>query len=252
MSGSSDDFDSMSTGFAEPVSGSAVDDFDSMSTGFAEPVSQSAPAPQTLQTGFLLDERLSVIRQLGKGGMGTVYEVIDVRTQAKYAVKVLNAEISQDENMLRMLAQEVASAQNVTHQNLLKVNWFSDTGPIKYLVMEYLEGNDLMDYMARKGGGCSLEETLRLASQVAAGLDYLHDRGLVHLDVKPHNVFVTHTGEVRILDFGIAKAVKSHDKQDESAGGTGTLAYMAPEQRTGGGVDRRAAPPAEQRHSRRV
>jgi serine/threonine protein kinase len=179
-----------------------------------------------------------VVRQVGHGAMGVVYEVIDTRTQARYAVKLLNAALAGDPAAVDAMAREVAAAQAVTHQHLLKVNYFADSGPYNYLVMEYLDGADLATHLARRGGKLPVEEGLRILRQVAAGLDHLHDIGLVHQDLKPQNIFVTVGGEVRILDYGIAKVVRAHGAPGAQASG-GTLAYMAPEQLRGEAVDRR-------------
>ncbi|MGH7582207.1 MAG: protein kinase domain-containing protein [Gemmatimonadales bacterium] len=201
-------------------------------------LSGGEPSPDQLPPGFMLDGKLLVIRKIGGGAMGVVYEALDVRTQARCAIKLLQPQWAARAEALAALRQEVAAAQSVTHQNLLRVNYFADEGPYKYLVMEYLDGADLGTHLARRGGKLPVEDGLAVLRQVAAGLDYLHDKGLVHQDLKPQNVFVTAAGEVRVLDYGIAKVVRAHGAQGAQASG-GTLAYMAPEQVRGEAVDRR-------------
>ena len=133
MSGSKDDFDSMATGHLLATDGR---DFDAVTTGYVASGGVGGERGETLRLGTILDERYLVSRVLGHGGMGTVYQATDVRTQVQYAVKVLQSRWSKDPTMLNMLAREVAHAQQVTHQNLLKVNGLEDRGPHKYLVMD--------------------------------------------------------------------------------------------------------------------
>jgi hypothetical protein len=205
--------------------------------------SPSSPPPigHELKVGHVLDKFL-ITKTLGRGGMGVVYKATDQETEVDYAIKVLTPELVADPRALADLKKEVAVAQALTHQNLLKVNYLAASGSVTYVVMEYIDGENLEEYRLRKGGKLSLDEFRKIAPQVLAGLDYLHEKGVVHLDIKPHNIMLTKTGEVKITDYGIARTIKEQLYQSNNTETpTGTLVYMAPEQLRGGQVcDRRA------------
>jgi serine/threonine-protein kinase len=209
----------------------------------ARPESPSPnPAESSLLIGHVLDGRLIVTKKLGQGAMGAVYRVIDQDTQVEYAAKVLAPALASDPQALLELKQEVARAAPLTHQNLLNIKYFCDYGPQTYIVMENIDGENLEALRLRRGGTVSPAELAHLAPQILSGLDYLHDRGLVHRDVKPQNIMVTTAGEVKIADYGIARSIKEQLTQAERSTqvSSGTLSYMAPEQMRPGDVcDRR-------------
>ncbi len=133
----------------------------------------------------------------------------DRETDTEYAVKVLNPKIANEPGAVKDLRREVDQAQNLTHQNLLKVNYLATDAAVPYIVMEYVDGDDLETIRRQRGGKLSVEEFEPIANQVLAALDYLHEKGVVHLDVKPQNVMVTHKGEVKLTDYGIARKIDS-------------------------------------------
>ncbi len=172
--------------------------------------------------------------------MGVVYKATDQETEVDYAVKVLAPELTADPQALSDLKKEVANAQALTHQNLLKVNYLASTGSLTYVVMEYIDGENLEEYRLRRGGKLTLDDLRKIGPQILTGLNYLHEKGVVHRDIKPHNIMLTKTGEVKITDYGIASTIKEqvyHRNNTETP--TGTLAYMAPEQLRGEVCDRR-------------
>lgn len=205
--------------------------------------SQSSPPPlgHELRVGVVLDKFL-ITKTLGRGGMDIVYKATDQETEVDYAIKVLTPELLADRQALADLKKEVGVAQALTHQNLLKVNYLATSELLTYVVMEFIDGENLEEYRVRKGGKLSLDEFRKIAPQVLAGLDYLHEKGVVHLDVKPHNIMLTKTNEVKITDYGIARTIKEQLYRGQNTETpTGTLAYMAPEQLRGNEVcDRRA------------
>ena len=203
------------------------------------PVVQVRPAGDL--KGQVLDN-FFITKQLGEGGMGVVYKATDRDTDVEYAVKVLPPALCADPRALADLKKEVATAQSLTHQNLLKINYLTTSGSTTYIVMEYIDGENLEEYRRRKAGALKGDEFRKIAPQILTGLDYLHDKGVVHLDVKPHNVMLTRNGEVKITDYGISRSIKEQMRQGGQQGAaTGTLCYMAPEQLRGGDVlDRRA------------
>lgn len=203
---------------------------------------QSPSLENDFPIGYVLDDRLVVTLKLGQGGMGTVYRVTDRETHAEYAIKVLAPELAGSPAALKELRTEVARAQPLTHQNLLSVKYFADSGPVKYVVMEHIDGEDLTAFRLRKGGRIPLSDFATIAPQILAGLDFLHERGVVHLDIKPENIMLSRAGEVKITDYGISRTIKEQlDQQARAEMPTGTLCFMSPEQlRPGTVCDRRA------------
>lgn len=252
--GDESDLDSLQTRRPQSQRGNAPDPPDNSSDlDLAQTIAShnskgpAKPAPrrhgEQLPIGYVLDGRLTVTKMHGQGSMGGVYRVIDGDTQAEFAVKILAPSLASDPQALLELKQEVARAAPLTHQNLLSLKYFADLGSLKYIVMENIEGESLEALRARRGGRVPAEELDHLVPQILSGLDYLHDRGIVHLDVKPQNILVTASGEIKITDYGVARTIKEQlrrrDDSQQQLGGT--LCYMAPEQiRPGVVCDRRA------------
>ena len=209
----------------------------------------AAPAPiaapsggaslDEMPIGYVLDNRYHVMRPLGRGGMGSIYKVVDKETGSECAVKVLRAELTRSPEAMQNLKREVATASTLTHQNLLRVNHLALRGSAAYILMEFIDGEDLETYLGRKGGCLSEGDFCRLMPQLLAGLDFLHERGIVHLDIKPQNIMVTPAGEVKITDFGISKTIKEQVDAQGRQPITGTVCFMAPEQLRGERTDRR-------------
>jgi serine/threonine protein kinase len=241
----------MSPRAARPAPAPSGDDFDFGATQraaaqFEEPPVEAVPcddAPSGVDfpVGHVFDNKFVVTLKLGQGAMGAVYRVTDRETQVEYAVKVLAPDLVGDPRALAELKREMAVAQPLTHQNLLNIKWFADTGPVKYVLMENIDGEDLETYRLRKGGKVSLDDFYRLAPQILTGLEFLHERGVVHLDVKPQNVMLSRRGEIKITDYGISKTIKEQLANRQSVEvPAGTLCFMAPEQlRPGAICDRR-------------
>ncbi|MGL6193684.1 MAG: protein kinase domain-containing protein [Thermoguttaceae bacterium] len=195
-----------------------------------------------LKRGDILDGKYQVIKKLGQGGMGAVYKVIDMATDVEFAVKVVLPAYIRDPIALKELRVELAKAQTLTHQNLLNYKSFGDSGPIKYIVMELIDGENLEEYRLRKGGKLIETDAIEIANQIMNGLHYFHEKGLVHLDLKPQNIMVSRSGEVKITDYGISKSIKEQIEINTQGGGmaAGTLCFMAPEQLNGSFCDSRA------------
>jgi serine/threonine protein kinase/type II secretory pathway pseudopilin PulG len=187
-----------------------------------------------LKTGTVLDNRYVITHLIGRGGMGAVYKAVDKEIESECAIKVLAPELAASAEAVTSLRREVAIAQKLTHQNLLRVNYLCTNSSPPFLVMEHIDGEDLETYRLRKGGKLSSDDFCHVATQILAGLTYLHDKGVVHLDIKPQNVMVAKTGEVKLTDFGIARTIKEQlASKDQSQVPMGTLCYMAPEQLRG-------------------
>ena len=181
--------------------------------------------------------RYEVVERLGGGGMGVVYRARDQRLGRDVALKFLPPHLSTDVAAKTRFLVEARAAASLEHPNICTVHEIGETDDGQlYIVMAYYEGETLDRRIAR--GPLAVEESLRIAAELALGLAKAHDRGIVHRDVKPANVMLTADGLVKILDFGIAKL--SDISVTQSAGIIGTLAYMSPEQTFGEAVDARS------------
>ena len=192
-----------------------------------------------------------IVSPLGKGGMGEVYRARDSRLGREVAIKVLPAAFAEDDERLARFEREAKSLATFNHPNIATIHGFESEGEISFLVMELVDGEDLSERIAR--GPIPMDEAISLFLQIAEGLEAAHEKGIVHRDLKPANIKVNADGRVKILDFGLAKALErpAADKADLSQSPTmtavatmggeiiGTAAYMSPEQASGKAVDRR-------------
>ena len=193
-----------------------------------------------------------IVEPIGKGGMGEVYRAKDSKLGRDVAIKVLPDEFAQDEERLRRFEREAKVLASLNHSNIASIYGVEQSAETHYLVLELVPGETLRERIAR--GPIPLDEALPLFVQTAEGLDAAHEKGIVHRDLKPANIIVTPEGQIKILDFGLAKAFANED--DVSAGtsqsqsptltrGTamgvilGTASYMSPEQAKGKAVDKR-------------
>jgi len=192
-----------------------------------------------------------IIAPLGAGGMGEVYRATDSRLGRDVAVKILPEAFARDTDRVARFGREAKVLASLNHTNIASIYGLEESNGARALVMELVEGPTLSERV--KQGPLSLDEALPIAKQIAEGLEYAHERGIIHRDLKPANVKVTADGQVKILDFGLAKALEEEPGEAElqnsptlSAAATragvllGTALYMSPEQARGKCVDRRA------------
>ena len=183
-------------------------------------------------TGRLLDGRYAVTARIAHGGMATVYQATDTRLDREVALKVMHAELARDEEFVRRFIGEAKSVARLSHQNVVAVFDQGADGPFLYLAMEYVPGRTLKELL-RANGRFPPATALEIMAGVLDGLAAAHASGIVHRDVKPENVLVTADGRIKVADFGLARALSA-------AGHTraglliGTVAYVPPEQVTGG------------------
>jgi serine/threonine protein kinase/class 3 adenylate cyclase/dipeptidyl aminopeptidase/acylaminoacyl peptidase len=193
------------------------------------------PTPQPEES---LASRYELLGELGKGGMGIVYKARDRETGDLVALKVLRPELANDEHVMSRFKTEVRVARRITHKNVCRIHDFGRAGDTAYITMEIVEGESLRQILQRFGA-MNPRKGLQVALQICAGLREAHAQGIVHRDLKPENVMIDQAGNVKLMDFGIARS--SLGLQQTAAGMViGTPAYMAPEQIRGEPVDSRA------------
>jgi serine/threonine protein kinase/Tol biopolymer transport system component len=195
-----------------------------------------------------------ITSKLGEGGMGEVYRATDSRLGREVAIKVLPESVAQDPERLARFEREAKILASLNHNNIATIHGIEEGGSALALVMELVEGPTLADRLAQ--GPMPLDEALPVARQIAEGLEYAHERGIIHRDLKPANIKLTSEDHVKILDFGLAKALEP----DAASGGIadlshsptltyqatvqglilGTASYMSPEQAAGKPVDKRS------------
>ena len=197
----------------------------------AETGSQLSP-----QMVSVLSQRYEILTEAGHGSMGNVYKARDRETGEIVALKLLKPEIASDQAMMDRFKNELLFARKITHKNVCRVHEFNRIGGIAYTSMEFVEGESLRSVLNRFGG-LPLRKGLDLAQQICSGLQEAHAQGIVHRDLKPENVMIDAQGNVKIMDFGIARSMEAGTRLTGSM--VGTPAYMAPEQVAGKPVDYR-------------
>ncbi len=179
--------------------------------------------------GTMLAERYRIVGLLGKGGMGEVYRADDLKLRQSVALKFLPTALSKDASKLERFHHEVRVARRVSHPNVCRVYDIGEADGQHFISMEYIDGEDLASVLRRMGKP-STDKAVEIARQLCAGLAAAHDKGVLHRDLKPHNVMIDGRGKVRVTDFGLAGFVGDFAGRDVAAG---TPAYMAPEQVAG-------------------
>ena len=187
--------------------------------------------------GRLLDNRYEILEIIGTGGMAVVYKARCHRLNRLVAVKILKDEYSRDDEFRRRFHHEGEAVAMLSHPNIVQVFDVSSTGNADFIVMELIDGITLKQYMEKKGT-LNWKETLHFAMQIGKALEHAHGRGIVHRDIKPHNVMVLKNGSVKVTDFGIARVMSKSNTLTKEA--LGSVHYISPEQAKGGWVDNRS------------
>ena len=189
--------------------------------------------------GRLLDNRYEILEMIGSGGMAVVYKARCHRLNRLVAIKILKDDYLEDEDFRRRFQAESQAVAMLSHPNIVSVYDVSTSISMEadYIVMELIEGITLKQYMEKKGV-LNWKETLHFAMQIAKALEHAHGRGVVHRDIKPHNVMVMKNGSVKVTDFGIARLMSKGDTLTKEA--LGSVHYISPEQAKGGRVDNRS------------
>ena len=174
----------------------------------------------SLATGSVLQDRYRILRPLGKGGMGAVYEAIDLRLEATVALKET---FSRDPRLRKQFEQEARLLAQLHHPALPRVTDYFSDGERVFLVMQFIGGDDLAEIIARQPGPLPRNQVVSWADQLLDALIYLHtlDRQITHRDIKPHNLKLTANGRIALLDFGLAKA----DSENSATGSSSVFGF---------------------------
>ena len=185
-----------------------------------------------MSTLGILNDRYQLEKTLGTGGMAIVYKAKDLMLERYVAVKALREDFSQDVAFRERFRQEAKAAANLSHPNIVTVHDFGLDQKHLFIVMEYMPGTDLKTLIKQKER-FSVNETLELMVQACGGVGYAHRAGLVHCDIKPHNMLVTPESRLKVTDFGIARALSTISPDERSEVVWGSPHYFSPEQASG-------------------
>jgi tetratricopeptide (TPR) repeat protein/predicted Ser/Thr protein kinase len=184
-----------------------------------------------LRPGTVIANRYEIIKTLGEGGMGAVYKAHDRELERDVALKVIKPELANDPQILQRFKQELILARQVTDRNIIRIFDLGEAGGIKFITMEYIEGQNLHQLLKQRGK-LEAAEAVDMMEQVAAGLAAAHREGIIHRDLKPGNIMRDANGRVVVMDFGLARTL-SGDGMTQTGAMLGTIEYMSPEQAQG-------------------
>ena len=203
-----------------------------------DPAGVSQMPTTFLNVASALESRYQVLKELGRGGMGIVFQAHDKQLKEQVAIKILSPLLSTDADALERLKREVSAARRVTHHNVIRIHDISELNGLHFVSMEYFHGTNLKEHV-RRSGALSLRQGFNIAAQICDGLEAAHRQGVIHRDLKSQNIILGQSDQIKIIDFGLARAA---NLEGLTATGLimGTPEYMAPEQVAGKSVDERA------------
>jgi eukaryotic-like serine/threonine-protein kinase len=200
------------------------------------PVSDSGQS--TLPPGMLLAQRYEIVQMLGQGGMGAVYKATDRELDRTIALKVIRPDLARDKSIVDRFKQELLLAHQVTHRNVIRIYDLSEADGMKFITMEYVEGENLLTLIHQKKK-FSFPEAVEIVQQICRALEAAHSVGVIHRDLKPQNIMRDAVGRVVVMDFGLARTLEGHG-MTQSGALVGTIEYMSPEQALGKDLDQRS------------
>ncbi len=215
--------------------------------GASPALPSSHPAPlstsnisafQGLRPGVLFGGRYEILNVLGQGGMGAVYKARDRELDRVIALKVIRPELATDPAILLRFKQELILARNITHKNVVRIYDLGEADGIRFISMEYVDGQDLRTLL-RHAGKLPPKEAIAVVEQVCRALDAAHSEGVIHRDLKPQNIMRDQHGRIVVMDFGLARSLGDTGLTQTGAI-VGTLEYMSPEQALGISLDQRS------------
>ncbi|MGC2139125.1 MAG: protein kinase, partial [Candidatus Sulfotelmatobacter sp.] len=195
-------------------------------------------AAPMLQTGDVLGGRYEILQMLGEGGMGAVYKARDRELDRFVALKLIRPELAANPSILARFKQELLLSREVTHRNVIRIYDLGDADGVKFITMEFVEGQDLRS-LIQENKKFPPEEAVELMQQVCRALEAAHTLGIIHRDLKPQNIMRDQTGRILVMDFGLARMVEG-DGMTQTGALVGTMEYMSPEQAMGKNLDQRS------------
>ncbi|MEO8424257.1 MAG: Stk1 family PASTA domain-containing Ser/Thr kinase [Actinomycetota bacterium] len=190
-------------------------------------------------SGSVLGGRYRVEARIGSGGMGEVYRGVDTVLDRTVAIKILLPQFARDVSFVDRFRREAQAAARLNHPNLVGIYDSGADGETQFIVMEFIQGRTIEDFMS-SGGRFTVPHAVEVAEKICDALAYAHVAGVIHRDIKPANVMVTRKGEVKVMDFGIARIVAGPQTAPQTSAVLGTAAYISPEQAQGMPVDGRS------------
>ncbi len=190
-----------------------------------------------IMIGTVLGNRYELLEKVGIGGMAIVYKAMDRLLNRYVAVKLLRSEFQDNEEFIRRFNIESQAAASLSHANIVSIYDVGQSGALQYIVMEFIEGVTLKDYIAEKKGGIYWKEATNIAMQICSALEHAHSKHIIHRDIKPQNIMITSDGVIKVTDFGIARAASGGTTTMEAMG---SAHYLSPEQARGGYTDQKS------------
>lgn len=181
-----------------------------------------------------INDRYELVRPIGGGGMADVYLAQDIILDREVAVKVLKPQFSEDEEFIRRFRREAQAATSLSHPNVVNIYDVGEEDKLYYIVMEYVQGSTLKNYIQQKGK-LQVHEAVHIMEQITSAIDHAHENHIVHRDIKPHNILLSNDGLAKVTDFGIARAI-SDATITHTNSVLGSVHYLSPEQARGGNV----------------
>jgi eukaryotic-like serine/threonine-protein kinase len=191
-----------------------------------------------LEVGTILAGRYEILQTLGEGGMGAVYKAHDLEVDRMVALKVIRPELAKQPAIIERFKQELRLSQRVTHRNVIRIYDLGEGDGMKFITMEFIEGQDLRS-LIRERKKLSPEESVAIMEQICLALDAAHEVGVIHRDLKPQNVMRDGTGRILVMDFGLARTLEG-DGMTQTGALVGTMEYMSPEQALAKDLDQRS------------
>ncbi len=188
--------------------------------------------------GKRLDGRYEIKKVIGIGGMAVVYKAHDLSSKCDVAIKILKEEYLSNEEFCRRFKNESQAIALLNHKNIVKIFDMNNSGNLQYIVMEYIDGITLKEYIEQQGALTS-KEAVHFTTQILGALQHAHEKGIVHRDIKPQNIMLKQNGEIKVMDFGIARFARSETRTMTDKA-IGSVHYIAPEQAKGSKTDARA------------
>jgi len=194
-----------------------------------------------LDPNQVIADSYRIIEKIGSGGMGTVYRGMQLRLNREVAIKVLSEEATTDESMVKRFVQEAHVIARLNHPRIVTIyDVLPNLGGRHFMVMEFVKGVNLEDFKTVRGGQLPLGEVCKIGAQVCEGLACAHAQGIIHRDIKPGNVMMLPSGDIKLMDFGIARLTRDSNIKTETGRAIGTPLFMSPEQIMAKDIDHRA------------